>query len=426
MATQNPFQVGTTDAVQGGPQAATEGTEEIPSTFREPLTRLLPVPKTEEEKDAAQTTDYVSWTDENWENNPRNFEYDEHAKLGDVISLQDAEDRWFTAWERPFKLPNGLELTYGQINGLAGDFYGTIDPISSTDDSSEQATRFLRAWNWLAVDTSRNPREAKELLDLLQEEVDAVAKALRAGEDPSTAYEKLPGALEMGAKFQSVTVSRPKEAPGFYGLALINFDHFGADARKAYNAGHHEALKLAAQGKPEHLILAYAMNAFADHFLEDSFAAGHMRVPRRILSTGYQTQYFAKVMHDEDNAIGLEVRNPAGESWRAYGDKRLLDEVDHENKNRCWNALRASVDEIHEAWKSGVVPDKSTFKAWEHAPTLESVFGHQELAPLFTPQGERREDISDRRTWKFISDWTEFGTSAKIYSSNIFDYPIHM
>ena len=71
---------------------------------------------------------------------------------------------------------------------------------------------------------------------------------------------------------------------GYVGLALINFDHFGADARIAYNAGHVEALEHAASGKSaQHLETAYAISAFADHFLQDSFTSGHIRTPRQKL-----------------------------------------------------------------------------------------------------------------------------------------------
>jgi hypothetical protein len=63
-------------------------------------------------------------------------------------------------------------------------------------------------------------------------------------------------------------------------LALHNIDHFGAEARLTYNAGHTLALDVASQGD---LQKAYAINAFADHYLQDSFAAGHIRVPRSAL-----------------------------------------------------------------------------------------------------------------------------------------------
>ena len=81
------------------------------------------------------------------------------------------------------------------------------------------------------------------------------------------------------AEFQQITWGR-SGIPGYLGLAKINWDHFGADARTAYNAGHRTALEAAVKGDLED---AYTMNAFADHFLEDSFSAGHLRTPRRLL-----------------------------------------------------------------------------------------------------------------------------------------------
>lgn len=109
--------------------------------------------------------------------------------------------------------------------------------------------------------------------------------------------------------------------PGYAGISLINWDHFGAAARLAYDAGHFAALAAAAGGD---LLGAYAMNAFADHYLEDSFSAGHMRVPRKLLHDDLAvSDLCAQFMHGEDNAIGLSVVNPKGENWTAYGDDYL-------------------------------------------------------------------------------------------------------
>lgn len=76
------------------------------------------------------------------------------------------------------------------------------------------------------------------------------------------------------------TADRPTGHPDYLGLAEINWDHFGNDAHMSYVIGHYVALEVAKKGD---LLYAYAMNAFADHFLEDSFAAGHIRTPRRTL-----------------------------------------------------------------------------------------------------------------------------------------------
>jgi hypothetical protein len=62
---------------------------------------------------------------------------------------------------------------------------------------------------------------------------------------------------------------------------------------------HAVACQMAASGETnDTLMFAYAMNAFADHFLEDSFSAGHMRTPRRYCHTGgISGDRCAKVCH---------------------------------------------------------------------------------------------------------------------------------
>ena len=212
-------------------------------------------------------------------------EFAEHGLLGDNIYLRLADGNLHLASKIPFSLPNGLRLTYGQINALAGDFYGTSEPISDGQTLQVQVNRFMRAYSWLAIDTTRQPDEANTILKMTQAEVDAINKALAKDppEDPSKAYNELPNVLETVLKYEYCTLSRPIGFPSYLGLALINWDHFGADARTAYDAGHYAALQTALDGN---LMDAYALNAFADHFLEDSFSAGHMRTPRRGLHGG--------------------------------------------------------------------------------------------------------------------------------------------
>lgn len=146
--------------------------------------------------------------------------------------------------------------------------------------STIKSKRFQQAYDTLATDTTRTPKEAKQILDILQKEVDAVNTALSKAEDPSKAYANLP---DQTKALHKITESRPSNVPTYLGLANINWDHFSDDARTAYNAGHYAALLVAAGGSKQNLLSAYSMNAFADHFLEDSFAAGHARTPQRVL-----------------------------------------------------------------------------------------------------------------------------------------------
>ena len=223
------------------------------------------------------------------------FQYAEHGNIGDTILLKLPNSQSSVAADYPFTLPNELSVTYGQINGLAGDFYGTTKPISDGSTPEDQGERFLAAFATLAQNPSRQPGEAQKLLGALQDEVTTINNALEEGLSPSQAYAMLTDAT---AKFEAITLLRPSDQPSYLGLAKINWDHFGADARTAYNTGHTNALQQATQGSdPQNLLTAYTMNAFADHFLEDSFSAGHTRTPRRQLhSTSGDADLCAKVI----------------------------------------------------------------------------------------------------------------------------------
>lgn len=120
------------------------------------------------------------------------FEYAEHSYLGDAISLTLADGTTVTAEDHLFGLENGLNVTYGEINGLAGDFYGTDKPISDGSTDDDKRARFLDAYKTLAAPSTLQPTEAKDILKVLKKEVDAINEVLHNHEDPSLAYMKLP------------------------------------------------------------------------------------------------------------------------------------------------------------------------------------------------------------------------------------------
>ena len=130
-------------------------------------------------------------------------------------------------------------------------------------------------------------------------------------------------------------------------------------------------------------------------------------------------------MHDEDCAIGLQVSNPSGESWKCYGNKQALDEGNAENLRRCVAAVQASADEIYTAYSTKQAPSASTYAAWRHAPTLDSARSpSQELTELFTFDLKRRRDITERRVREFTDKWQYFTTSVACEASGHWHYPI--
>lgn len=178
-----------------------------------------------------------------------------------------------------FTLENRSLLAYGEINAFAGDFYGSYSPISDGVTFDDQCTRFDKAFWYLNQNKDRTPDEMIVLKKLMKEEVDVFTEAIRNNEDPSITYSKL---KDITYKLIQATIGRPIAQPGYLGRAAINWDHFGQHAHTSYTAG--QTLALREASKPDgNLDVAYTINAFADHFLEDSFSAGHIRTPRKEL-----------------------------------------------------------------------------------------------------------------------------------------------
>ncbi|RBJ65953.1 phospholipase, partial [Pseudomonas sp. MWU12-2534b] len=147
---------------------------------------------------------------------------------------------------------------------------------------------------------------------VMQKEVLAANQAIRDGKQTHEAYDALGDTLseEWNRKTGGGSVVSALFPLGRYmKLAANNADHFGEWALAAYVAGHTAALKQAAlAGKTaddKQLELAYAMNAFADHFLTDLFSAGHVRVPRKklaaVVTPSDLGSLITRFMHDEDS-----------------------------------------------------------------------------------------------------------------------------
>lgn len=325
------------------------------------------------------------------------FYFSEHRYLGNRIQLPGHDSAGdHVAASNPFTLQNGLVVTYGDINALSGDYFGLMTPISRGITMKDCIDRFQQSFNLLNVGEVGKKR-AEAVIAKLKVLMAAVDDAIE--HDPKAAhkaYQDHP--LDIDA-LKQVTVAY-KAGADFDTLALHNIDHFGPEARLTYNAGHALALQVASQGD---LQQAYAINAFADHFLQDSFAAGHVRVPRNALysldvKVDFSTSFLKaiasnvsiffklwllltfpwQVMHDEDGNLGLHVQNSAGEKWKIYGDTKLFDPVNSNNLHICTEAIKVSVQEVYDAYKLRKVIDESQFGAWELAPILDLVSLHPE------------------------------------------------
>ncbi|QNH79536.1 phospholipase [Pseudomonas protegens] len=362
------------------------------------------------------------------------FEGGEHTAIGDSTLLRFVKDGpAIPAWQVELHLPNGLALTYGQVVALGGDFYGIPEqPICEGATAAERVQRFNAAFNSLAVlPASRD--EARQILAVMQKEVLAANQAIRDGKQPHEAYDALGDTLS--EEWNRITgggsvVSALFPLGRYLKLAANNADHFGEWALAAYVAGHTAALQQAAlAGKTaddKQLELAYAMNAFADHFLTDLFSAGHVRVPRKqlaaVVTPSDLGSLITRFMHDEDSKFGLNVSNALGERWHAYGDKRYFDSVDQRNRQQVKQAVQRSADEIFACYLSGQLPAAGSYGALQALPDLNAAKTGN-FSPLFVMSGDkvlRRSDVNNLNDSKTIDNWWGWSTYLllKNYSPN--------
>jgi len=94
-------------------------------------------------------------------------------------------------------------------------------------------------------------------------------------------------------------------------------------------------------------------------------------------------------MHEEDGREGLKVVSPDMTAWTCYGDANLFktDQDSHKavNMEQCRDALRQSIEEVHEAYKNGSgrkIIDEKEFGAWRLAPEISRI---SELNPKHHP-----------------------------------------
>nr|MDQ3013241.1 phospholipase [Acidobacteriota bacterium] len=329
------------------------------------------------------------------------------------------------AGDYPLPLPNGLHLTFGQILSLGGDFFGYIvnGEAQEISDDTHPPTVFNNSFNALAHDSSA-PATASRILSVMNTEAVALQQASTSGNQPSTAYAD----YDLDCQYNIATgggctsyhgYSVPYPEGTYMELAANNWDHFGPDAITAYTTGHGVAITQAVNAanlsdsasRLAGLQLAYAMDAFACHFLSDLFASGHMRTPRRQLyddaTPSEAGSMLSKYMHDEDNLFGLLVTNQENNKWKAFGDSRLFDTVDSNNLAYVSAAIYSSAHEVYLAFDSKRAPSSSSYIALELVANLSQFNNHNDHnnpPALFYYSGDDgycREELTDLTNY----DW---------------------
>jgi subtilisin family serine protease len=307
------------------------------------------------------------------EESRQRFESGEHVWIGDrgfELGIVDAQQLARMDAQQPRMLHRQDKreaFRYGELVALSGDFYGTPDELY-------WETPTCLPWLWEQNDLS-------DIRAAFARELDAIKEQQRRGR----------------VEYPDNNLIYYWNAKAYAELALANTSHFGWHNMKAYCKHHHAALEFARQAhelrhiepsKAEELWgLALFTNAFADHFLTDAFAAGHIRVPRHeILVWSAQLGFseklagaLTKLLHDQDGHLdtlhgdghsllgpsdqGLAVCNARGEAWRTRCDGQLF--IGNDGAELAIHApvqaVRASVKELllvylcgEEALPSGV------------------------------------------------------------------------
>ncbi|MDQ3234904.1 MAG: hypothetical protein M3Q07_24115, partial [Pseudobdellovibrionaceae bacterium] len=136
------------------------------------------------------------------------------------------------------------------------------------------------------------------------------------------------------------------------------------------------------------LTQALFMNAFADHFLTDGFASGHVRAPRVQIMNWAQTANLsdraagtlAKIVHDRDGEVrvsgehGLHVTNTRGDTWLTRCDSQLFwnNTLQDPAIQIPMQAVAASVKEVFQAYEYGVVvPGVYAATEWVPFPSAD-------------------------------------------------------
>lgn len=222
----------------------------------------------------------------------------------DLPQRREPPERWPEPWQGMFlrgdpdqrrALREGL--TYGEIVALAGDFYAGFAELNAA-----------------------SLQEIYELIPLIRD-------------GGSTAAQ------------QRATAGR------YLALAAENENHFSHVRKEHSNHArwrelHVQAIHAARAGDAN---TAWALNAFADHYLTDAFSGGHIRTPRSDLMGSVSGNIESKVLHDLDNTYGVDVTNPRGDVWTAYGDVQLGKAENERNRELVLESVRASKQDVADA-----------------------------------------------------------------------------
>jgi hypothetical protein len=328
------------------------------------------------------------------------FLFVEHESIGQSVDLWNVAGQRIPAAAMNITLPNGAVASFGHLVAISADLLGDPKyPISDASDPQDAVRRFEANFNVLAT-KKESAALIPRFIELNAGVKATIIKELEQGRDPSVALLKLKNFLN--GHYNIITggghtLKEPWLPFGLYlNLANVDWDHFRHENRsvRAYSTGHAVAISLAADAgrlfkakrtadAQAALDKALAAEAFACHFLTDSFAAGHERTPRKEFNERAETATLGAALssfqHDEENRLGLLVTTRANATvWTSYGDHYYFDRRSDDLRRHVIAATQMSVDELFAAYTTQTIA-----KSYQALDNLPIPLVKENYCPLF-------------------------------------------
>jgi hypothetical protein len=343
----------------------------------------------------------------------RRFEAGEHQWLGREGLFLACEQFGLskTPYMRLKRRDGDEQFSYGELVALSGDFYGSPKALFEEESS-------LLPWLYEENDLDDLRKAFQEELAWIEDE----ERGLNVG------YPDNSLALVWNSK-------------SMLELVLDNNVHFGWHNIVAYCRHHAEALDLARKADQQNdkdptWRRAVFYNAFADHFLTDAFAAGHVRVPREQIRKWATRKDWSekiagglsKVLHDQDGHVntnhsrgeryladeGLWVANSLGANWftRCDGQLFIVKPTHDLLIEQPVQAVAKSLLELFTSRRDRTLPE-GIYQALVHVP-----FPHpnvQSLCDKFSPTMPRPqfEGLIESISWYLKIPWIGSGVNEE-------------
>ncbi|HKP81967.1 MAG TPA: DUF4157 domain-containing protein [Pyrinomonadaceae bacterium] len=228
-------------------------------------------------------------------------------------------------------IAGGLNLSYGDLTAMGGDHFKDLSQLMG-----EASTGLGRA----------KLRKLRDTIDNLKTK---------------------------SVDFDDPNVISQDYADRFKDLALVNVPHFsqGGTSGSTWFMMHSEATAKAfeagGKGQTDGLMRAYVINGFADHFLTDSFSAGHVRVPRQQIIEYYKNlinQIFGQIIDNLSTRLGNRIYHYLEEDYTRvdwFGDEGDRRDTVNAVRNKINNVFlptlggAAKVQELFALYVAGAI-----------------------------------------------------------------------